>query len=141
MDGERRRERQRDWEGREIYKQTGKEREEERDKVREKRKARRRQTDWQTDRETDRESETNKKEREREREWKTEGGRKLVDGLFACFALFCIRRINPFSGHLTPTKEILVWFGFMSYQTLLVIQYHIHFYTYQQFYFKQFSLE
>ena len=32
----------------------------------------------------------------------------------------------------------LVWFGFIAYQPLLVI--YCHFYTYKQFYFKQFSL-
>ena len=34
----------------------------------------------------------------------------------------------------------LVWFSFMAYQPLYVIQYQINFYTYEQFYFKQFSL-
>ena len=33
----------------------------------------------------------------------------------------------------------LGWFGFMAYQPLYVIKYQIHFYTYKQIYFKQFS--
>ena len=40
----------------------------------------------------------------------------------------------------SPSLRFGFWFGFMAYQTLLVILCQIHFYAYQQFYFKQFSL-
>ena len=34
----------------------------------------------------------------------------------------------------------LIWFGFMAYQLLQIILCHIYFYSYKQFFFKQFSL-
>ena len=37
-------------------------------------------------------------------------------------------------------KCLIIWFGFIVYQPLWVIQCHIHFYMYKPFHFKQFSL-
>ena len=46
---------------------------------------------------------------------------------------------NPLYTYILDIYD-LVWFGFMAYQPLLVIQRQIHFYVNNQFYFKPFSL-
>ena len=35
---------------------------------------------------------------------------------------------------------VIIWFGFIAYQPLFIIQCQIHFYAYKLLYFKQFNL-